>query len=238
VTRPRDLAWLLCVALTVSACDAGVAPAATTRASTATASTVAATSVAAAGSPTPRTSTPRPSATAQETRTIQPLTVAAQVSATPTLTETIGTLVIPALDREVAIVSVGWHAEDVDGAHVAIWDTVDGAVGHHRGTAPLGGEGNCVLSGHSGAEQGSVLAGIWDLEPDSRLVVADALGNEFAYRVVSVESFQEIGVSLEQRLAHGAVMEPTDDARLTLITCWPDWAYTHRVVVVAIPDVN
>jgi len=82
------------------------------------------------------------------------------------------------------------------------------------------------------------LAGIWDLEPDSRLVIADALGNEFAYRVVSVESFQETGVSLEQRLAHGAVMEPTDDARLTLITCWPDWAYTHRVVVVAIPDVN
>ena len=165
----------------------------TQRASTATASTVAATSCSrrfadAATSPTPFGDSPGDA-------DYQPLTVAAQVSATPTLTETIGTLFIAALDREIAIVSVGWHVEDVDGAHVAIWDTVDGAVGHHRGTAPLGREGNCVLSGHSGAEQGGVLAGIWDLEPDSRLVVADALGNEFAYRVVSVESFQETGVT-------------------------------------------
>jgi sortase (surface protein transpeptidase) len=28
-------------------------------------------------------------------------------------------------------------------------------------------------------------------------------------------------------------MAPTQEARLTLITCWPDWAYTHRLIVSA-----
>ncbi len=152
---------------------------------------------------------------------------------TPTISGTIGTLAIPALDRVVPIVSVGWRVDEIDGAQLAVWETVNDAAGHHRGSSPLGGEGHCVLSGHSNPDSGGVFAGIWDLQPGDTIDVRGGDGQVYPYVVNSVEKVQETGASLEERLAHAEVMEPTDDARLTLITCWPDWAYTHRVVVVA-----
>jgi len=146
---------------------------------------------------------------------------------------TIGTLTIPALDRIIPVVSVGWHVDEIDGAQVAVWETVKNAAGHHRGSAPLGGEGNCVLSGHSSADQGGVFEGLWDLVQGDSLYLTDGAGQVHSYVVGSVTKVQEMGASLEERLAHAAAMDPTEDARLTLVTCWPDWAYTHRVIVVA-----
>jgi sortase (surface protein transpeptidase) len=31
------------------------------------------------------------------------------------------------------------------------------------------------------------------------------------------------------------LLSPTADQRLTLITCWPPWSNTHRVVIVCFP---
>ncbi|MGC9361006.1 MAG: sortase [Anaerolineae bacterium] len=154
---------------------------------------------------------------------------------TPTISGTIGTLAIPALDRVVPIVSVGWRVDEIDGAQVAVWETVSGAAGHHRGSAPLGGEGNCVLSGHSSGEHGGVFDGLWDLQQGDPVYVTDKAGQVYSYVVGSVTKVRDMGVSLEERLVHAEAMDPTDDARLTLITCWPGWAYTHRVIVVARP---
>jgi sortase A len=40
---------------------------------------------------------------------------------------------------------------------------------------------------------------------------------------------------IEVRLANARYIQPTDDERLTLITCWPYESNTHRVVVIAFP---
>ena len=42
----------------------------------------------------------------------------------------------------------------------------------------------------------------------------------------------EVGASEAQRLANARYIQPTGDARVTLVTCWPYWTNTHRVVVV------
>jgi len=240
VSSLRVFVFVVLVAMLVSACGGGPlpAPAMTAMATTATPATSAPTTARETATVSPTAPLPTPSRTpaARGTWVSPAPTATLRVTAAPTLTETMGILSIPALDRDVVIVSVGWGVHDIDGAQVALWETVKGAAGHHRGTASLGGDGNCVLGGHSGPDQDAVFAGLWDLAIGDALLVTDELGDEFLYRVISVETVQETGASLDERLAHAAVMDPTDDARLTLITCWPEWAYTHRVVVVALRE--
>ena len=131
------------------------------------------------------------------------------------------------------MVEVSWHLEEIEGQTLGVWDTVSGAVGHHHGTAAFGGQGNYVLSGHSRAAEGGVFQRLAELEPGDEVLLVTAAGATYRYEVESLDKLPELGADLAERRAHAAVMAPTQDARLTLITCWPDWAYTHRLVVVA-----
>lgn len=146
-----------------------------------------------------------------------------------------GRIIIPALGRDAPIVTVSWHVKEVGGRKVAVWDTVSGAVGHHRGSAPLGGPGNTVLSGHTGGRNGGVFNGLWNLKPGDEVQVVDAQGQVYRYAVHEVIILQEVGATVEERLQNAQAMAPSEDTRLTLITCWPEWVYTHRVIVVARP---
>jgi LPXTG-site transpeptidase (sortase) family protein len=122
----------------------------------------------------------------------------------------------------------------VDGQAVAVWDIPDRAAGHHRGTAPLGGHGNSVISGHiSGTDEG-VFRGLSDVTPGMEVFATDMDGVEHRYVVEQAVKVLEVGATLEQRQANARYMAPTDDSRITLITCWPNWAYTHRIIVVAL----
>ncbi len=195
--------------------------------------------------------TPLASPTATRAMTATPAPTAAVAAAAPTAPPTltaapaptwpsaprgiIGRLVIPRLGRDLPIISVSWHIEEVSGQAVAVWDTVSGAVGHHRGTAPLGQIGNTILSGHTGGANGGVFNRLWELEPgdELRLIIPD--GGERRYTVAQVLKLQEVGATLQQRLANAQYMASTADERLTLVTCWPEWAYTHRIVVIARP---
>ena len=147
--------------------------------------------------------------------------------------EPVGRIAIPKLGTDASVVEVSWHIDQIDGYAVAVWDTVSEAAGHHRGTEPPGGEGNCVISGHSRSQDGGVFNELWLLEPGDLIRLTNVRGDSYQYVVERVERVQELGQRLEQRLANASLMAPTQDARLTLITCWPDWAYTHRVIVVA-----
>lgn len=151
--------------------------------------------------------------------------------------DTIGRIRIAKIELEAPIVEVSWHLVQIDNQTVAEWDTHPDAVGHHRGSGPLGGEDNCVLSGHSRAAGTGSGAGVFqrleELRFGDRIVLADASGREYTYLVQEVAKVAELGASLEERRAHAAYMAPGQEARLTLITCWPDWAYTHRLIVTA-----
>jgi len=44
-----------------------------------------------------------------------------------------------------------------------------------------------------------------------------------------------VGVSDEQKRLNAMYMDPTPDATLTMITCWPYGIDTHRLIVIAKP---
>jgi LPXTG-site transpeptidase (sortase) family protein len=155
------------------------------------------------------------------------------LEAQSSVSETIGRIQIPNLALDVPIVEVSWHLEEIEGQTVGVWDTVAGMAGHHRGTAALGAQGNCVISGHSQAAAQGVFQLLAELKPGDKITLLTAEGSPYQYIVEGTQKVAELGVDLEQRRAHATVMAPTQDARLTLITCWPDWAYTHRLIVSA-----
>jgi sortase A len=156
--------------------------------------------------------------------------------------DAVGEIRIPQIGLVSPIFEVSWRLGEVDGQPVAEWNTIPYAVGHHQGTALPGEFGNCVLSGHSRVDQNQSINGVFrrlhELSRGARVEVVDSAGTSHRYTVQSVETLQELGASLEQRLSNASLMDPTDDRRVTLITCWPDWGYTHRLVVVATADLR
>jgi sortase (surface protein transpeptidase) len=66
----------------------------------------------------------------------------------------------------------------------------------------------------------------------------DAAGQQFKYTIAGFYRLKDTGVSAEQRIANGRFMDPTDQAQVTIITCWPPTSNTHRLVVVAVPATN
>ena len=159
----------------------------------------------------------------------------AATSAPPEPENAIGRIQIPKLGIDAPITEVSWHLESRDGRTIGIWDTAQAGAGYHRGTAAFGGPGNSVISGHSRSAQGGVFYGIWDLLPGDTITLVNATGELYRYAVESTHKLEELGASLEERHASASFMAPTEDTRLTLITCWPDWAYTHRILVIARP---
>jgi LPXTG-site transpeptidase (sortase) family protein len=99
------------------------------------------------------------------------------------------------------------------------------AVTHYAFSSPIG-SGNAVLYGHDDIE-GSVFSSIKDLKPGDEVDVGDASGSVTAYHVTGKPAI--VPPTAVQ------ILQPTNDVRLTLFTCWPNWVDTQRVVVTAMP---
>jgi len=98
------------------------------------------------------------------------------------------------------------------------------SVTHYAFSSPIG-SGNAVLYGHDDIE-GSVFASLKDLKAGDEVDVS--LGGETpaVYHVTSRKIVAPTAVE---------ILQPTNDVRLTLFTCWPNWVDTQRVVVTAMP---
>lgn len=177
--------------------------------------------------------TPVLTATAIITRATASPSVIPSRTPLPSPTEAIGRLAIPALAIDVPIVSVQWHTEQIDSQAVAMWDPASYAASYLLGTALPGSAGNCVIAGHSSSSEGAVFDGIWDLQSGDEINLTTTEGITYTYVVTEILYFEETGVSIEQRLDNATVLAATTNPQLTLITCWPAWAYTERVAVIA-----
>ncbi len=132
---------------------------------------------------------------------------------------------------------MGWHVvRDENGFH-SEWDVVNNAAGHHINSAYPGEAGNVVISGHNNIG-GSVFRPLSvigepgvDFGLGDAMILEDQLGRRFTYRVNGWWRLQERNVSVRGQQANAAFMQPASEPRLTLITCWPPWSNTHRVVV-------
>lgn len=143
-------------------------------------------------------------------------------------------IVIPAIKLDRRVVEIGWTTELVDNDTLRKeWETAAHAAGFHRDTAPPGTAGNTVVSGHNNID-GAVFRDLHRLaEGDRVLLYAD--GARFAYRVERSFIVREEGASPEQRAANGLWIGDTPDERLTLVSCYPPWGNSHRVIVIARP---
>jgi sortase A len=139
-------------------------------------------------------------------------------------------IVIPAIDLDASVDAVGWHL--VNG--VSQWDVPDTyAAGWLMTSAPLGKPGNTAITGHHNVG-GQVFRYLVDLKPGD-LITLYAQGRPFYYEVKSRRILPERGQSEKVRRENARWIQPTNDERITLVTCWPYSSNTHRLIVVAKP---
>jgi LPXTG-site transpeptidase (sortase) family protein len=131
---------------------------------------------------------------------------------------------------DVVLESSGWKA---------VWQTASNAAGHHCNSANPGEAGNVVISGHHNTA-GEVFREVSEIgQPGSIFGLGDEIilvaqdGREYTYVVSRWDRFQEEGASDAERRLHALYLDQTSDPILTLVTCWPYEARTHRVVVIA-----
>jgi LPXTG-site transpeptidase (sortase) family protein len=143
-------------------------------------------------------------------------------------------LEIPRLDLSAPVVAVSQRQVQLGGASFTqLYVPNAFAVGWSEASAPVGARGNTVLVGHNNL-YGEVFKNLWDLHVGDEIIVRGASG-ERVYHVSQTSIFEEKGQSLDIRLANARWVDPVPHEQLTLITCWPYFTNTHRVVVVALP---
>jgi sortase A len=143
-------------------------------------------------------------------------------------------LKIPRLGLDVPVEPVGLVPSAVSPG-VFEWGVPDHrAAGWLNTSAPFGQPGNTVLDGHHNVK-GEVFRDLWTLRAGDEISLA-AGGQTRRYVVEEVLILPERNQPLPVRLANARYIQPTEDERLTLVTCWPYEDNTHRTVVIAWPD--
>ncbi len=140
---------------------------------------------------------------------------------------------IPAINLDARVVPVGRYTVEENGERYSVWQVADYAVGWHNTSAYPGHTGNVVLNGHHNIK-GEVFRRLIDLKVGD-LVMVYAGEHVYYYAVVEKHILKEKGEPPEVRRRNAQWIAPTDDERLTMVTCWPYTNNTHRLVVVARP---
>lgn len=143
-------------------------------------------------------------------------------------------IVIPSIEVDAPVIDVSLAAIESAGQTYYQWQVPEAyEVGWHNTSAPLGQPGNTVLNGHHNIH-GEVFGRLVDLEVGSEIVVYDKTESH-RYLVADVQILPERDQPLEVRQENASWIQPTDDERITLVTCWPHTDNTHRLIVVAYP---
>lgn len=167
------------------------------------------------------TSTSPPPATAETPAETQPVQ-----AYTPTR------IVVPSVGVDGPVVPIALVADGDDEAD-ARWQVPEPeTAGWHDTSAPLGVPGNTVINGHNWPQE-AVFRDLYKLQPGEAIIVyADELG--FVYEVTEVVLLPEQDQPWEIQLANTHYIDPTDDDRLTIVTCHPYGSVRYRLVVVAL----
>lgn len=140
---------------------------------------------------------------------------------------------IPSINLDAEIGFATLRDVEVDGKNYQQWVSPDFIVGWHFTSALLGDPGNTVLNGHHNIN-GEVFKNLHLAQIGDEIILSSDVG-EYHYQVVSVMILPEKYESEEVRLENAKWIQPSEDERITLITCWPYESNTHRVIVVAFP---
>lgn len=144
-------------------------------------------------------------------------------------------LVIPEIDLDAPIVDIGVEPIEQNGQTYYQWLVPDSfAAGWHNNSARLGEVGNTVLNGHHNVYD-EVFRDLVDLEEGDKIIMYDSEDQVHTYLVTVKEILPERGQPIEVRLENAQWIAPTEDERVTLVTCWPYTDNSHRLIVVAEP---
>jgi sortase A len=143
-------------------------------------------------------------------------------------------LTIPSIGLDAPVEISQSYSVKVQGQSYLEWAPPDRfAAGWQQGSAPLGVVGNTVLNGHNNVH-GDVFARLEDVRLGDTISIASG-GKIFSYRVTNrmilPEKYQELAI----RAANAQWIQPSQDERLTLVTCWPLNGNSHRLILVAAP---
>jgi len=133
-------------------------------------------------------------------------------------------VIIPSIGVDSPVVQLGTHWEKGQ----LVWDTASHAVGWYGSTALPGLGSNIVMSGHISSPlrgEGSVFRRLPEMQIGDVIILETAAGPH-RYRTAARDIVAPTAV---------AIMAPTPTETLTLITCYPDLIYSHRLVVRAEP---
>ena len=134
-------------------------------------------------------------------------------------------IVIPSIEVDSEVMEIGTKYNEKG---ELVWETAAFAVGHHLGTANPGEAGKIVMSGHISSplsHEGDVFRRLPEIELGDEIILY-TLKDEFRYRVTETDVVLPTEVN---------IMNPSSEPTVVLITCVPDWVYTHRLVVTAKP---
>jgi sortase A len=107
------------------------------------------------------------------------------------------------------------------------------AAGWHETSASLGVSGNTVLNGHN-TSNGEVFRDLYKLEAGDEVLLHS--GEVICtYAITEVLILPEAGQPLEVRIENASYIQPTEDERLTLVTCHPYGSLRNRLIVIAYP---
>ena len=139
---------------------------------------------------------------------------------------------IPAIKVKAPVIGVG-PGKKVGKSGVE-WSAPNGGqVGWHNYSGRVGETKNIVLNGHNNI-QGSVFKKLYTLQAGDLITLSSASYVK-VYQVQEVLKLLERGQPYEVRVQNAQYIQPMNDDRLTLISCWPETNNTHRIIVIAKP---
>jgi sortase A len=142
-------------------------------------------------------------------------------------------LVIPSINLDSKVIETRWRTVQQNGKTVNLWNVADYAVGFHFNSALPGAVGNTVMAGHNNI-RGQVFRNLNNTKLGDEIFVF--VGTEgYRYIVTEKHLIKEAGATLAEKLQNVNFIGPTDDVRLTLVSCWPYTSNTHRIIVIAKP---
>ena len=160
--------------------------------------------------------------------------VSPTATGTPAPTWNPDRIVIPAIKLDAPVKPAKVEEIVVQGTTFREWVAPNSfAVGELGTSASLGTYGNTVLIGHHNV-YGEVFGHLVDLHVGD-LILLYSGDKEFAYTISVKKILPERWQTVEVRLENAQWIAPSQDERLTLVTCWPYESNTHRLIIVATP---
>jgi LPXTG-site transpeptidase (sortase) family protein len=144
-------------------------------------------------------------------------------------------LIIPAIELDAPVLTSEAEIVQIKGKPFQVWHAPDEfATGWHVSSAPLGVPGNTVLNGHHNIH-GEVFKRLVELEQGDEIILKSE-GGTFSYTILNKMILPEKYAPLDERVRNSQWILPSEDERLTIVTCWPYESNTHRLILVAQPN--